>query len=163
MRCRCVTYTIVASTYSFCGSVCRFDNVAWRIDSSESILANYGTSDARTRRTSQNFEYTVNHVLDKCLESCIGMIPVLPGAFSMYRWVAIRGEVSNSVHVVVDLTCVGRVELCSFSYWVYIDIHFCVIVVQPLAGYFSLEETSVRCVWLIVMLKARASSSCALL
>ena len=29
----------------------------------------------------QNFEYIVNHVLDKSMESMFGMIPVLPGAF----------------------------------------------------------------------------------
>ena len=29
----------------------------------------------------QNFEYIVNHVLDKAMESMFGMIPVLPGAF----------------------------------------------------------------------------------
>ena len=29
----------------------------------------------------QNFEYIINHVLDKSMESMFGMIPVLPGAF----------------------------------------------------------------------------------
>ena len=29
----------------------------------------------------QNFEYILNHCLDKAMESVCGMIPVLPGAF----------------------------------------------------------------------------------
>lgn len=40
----------------------------------------------------QAFEYSASHVLDKAADSTIGYIPVLPGAFSMYRWCAIRGE-----------------------------------------------------------------------
>ncbi len=40
----------------------------------------------------QTFEYASAHVMDKSLESMCGFINVLPGAFSIYRWVAIRGE-----------------------------------------------------------------------
>ena len=33
----------------------------------------------------------MSHILDKAAESVAGFCPVLPGAFSIYRWVAIRG------------------------------------------------------------------------
>ena len=33
----------------------------------------------------------MSHILDKAAESVVGFCPVLPGAFSIYRWMAIRG------------------------------------------------------------------------
>ncbi|SCV05285.1 LANO_0H04126g1_1 [Lachancea nothofagi CBS 11611] len=41
---------------------------------------------------SQNFEYKLSNILDKTTESNFGFITVLPGAFSAYRFEAIRGE-----------------------------------------------------------------------
>lgn len=40
----------------------------------------------------QNFEYKMSNILDKPLESAFGFISVLPGAFSAYRFCAVKGE-----------------------------------------------------------------------
>ena len=37
----------------------------------------------------QNFEYKMGNLMDKCCESSMGFITVLPGAFSAYRWSAL--------------------------------------------------------------------------
>ena len=40
----------------------------------------------------QVVEYKFSHMLDKALESVIGYITVLPGAFSAYKWEALQGS-----------------------------------------------------------------------
>jgi len=45
---------------------------------------------------SQYMEYKISHFVDKSFESCFGFISVLPGAYSMFRWDAIKGDPLNS-------------------------------------------------------------------
>ena len=40
----------------------------------------------------QNFEYKISNILDKPTESFFGYITVLPGAFSAYRWRALKND-----------------------------------------------------------------------
>jgi chitin synthase len=42
-------------------------------------------------RASQFYEYKLGHTPDKCNESFFGYTSVLPGAYSMFRWDAIKG------------------------------------------------------------------------
>ena len=43
-------------------------------------------------QAAQHFEYKTSNFMGKCMESLFGYIAVLPGAFSAYRYEAIRGQ-----------------------------------------------------------------------
>jgi chitin synthase len=43
-------------------------------------------------QATQHYEYKTSNIMGKCLESLFGYIAVLPGAFSAYRYEAIRGQ-----------------------------------------------------------------------
>lgn len=45
----------------------------------------------------QLFEYNFSHIMDKPFESIFGFIQVLPGAFSGYRWDALKYSKEESI------------------------------------------------------------------
>ena len=55
----------------------------------------------------QFVEYRIGHDLDKSLETVFGYVSVLPGAFAVYRWEAIRNSPLDLFLVGLrdDLTC----------------------------------------------------------
>lgn len=50
----------------------------------------------------QFMEYKLSHYIDKAFESTFGLISVLPGAFSMFRFQAIKGDPLESFYKGLD-------------------------------------------------------------
>jgi cellulose synthase/poly-beta-1,6-N-acetylglucosamine synthase-like glycosyltransferase len=58
-----------------CGEICPMDPNIWKLVVPAQVV-----------------EYKFSHIFDKALESVLGYITVLPGAFSAYRWEALQGD-----------------------------------------------------------------------
>ncbi|CDW79909.1 chitin synthase 1 [Stylonychia lemnae] len=62
----------------------------------------------------QFFEYKISHFLDKSFEGCFGYQSVLPGAFSIFRWEAIKGKPLESFFKGLDKQRLSLSELNMF-------------------------------------------------
>ena len=56
------------------------------------LKGKYGQNLINPLVAAQNFEYKMSNILDKPLESVFGYITVLPGAFSAYRYFALKND-----------------------------------------------------------------------
>ncbi|RUS16057.1 chitin synthase-domain-containing protein [Endogone sp. FLAS-F59071] len=75
-------FDINANIGGACGEICTMTGRAC-MDLAKPLVA------------AQNFEYKMSNILDKPLESVFGYISVLPGAFSAYRYIALKNDASG--------------------------------------------------------------------
>lgn len=59
-------------------------------------------------------EYKLGHLIDKAFESCFGFISVLPGAYCMFRWEAIKGDPLSSFFIGLNKESHSPVEANMF-------------------------------------------------
>ncbi|KAI0738834.1 glycosyltransferase family 2 protein [Daedaleopsis nitida] len=59
------------------------------------LKGKYGLNLINPLVAAQNFEYKMSNILDKPLESVFGYITVLPGAFSAYRYFALKNDATG--------------------------------------------------------------------
>ncbi|KAI0691142.1 glycosyltransferase family 2 protein [Cerioporus squamosus] len=59
------------------------------------LKGKYGQNLINPLVAAQNFEYKMSNILDKPLESVFGYITVLPGAFSAYRYFALKNDATG--------------------------------------------------------------------
>ncbi|CDW89133.1 chitin synthase 1 [Stylonychia lemnae] len=62
----------------------------------------------------QFYEYKLSHYIDKSFEGCFGYQSVLPGAFSIFRWVAIKQKPLEQFFKGLDKSHLGLRELNMF-------------------------------------------------